>query len=88
MPDHCHFLMHVPKEGGISNIMRAYKMGLAFQIGIGPLWQRGFHMRLPDGSSEVLRYIHLNPVRAGLSLTAEEYPWSSASGQWDVMELD
>lgn len=38
---------------------------------------------------EVLRYIHLNPVRAGLAATPEEYPWSShraylglADGAW------
>lgn len=35
---------------------------------------------LVDGDSyllELVRYIHLNPVRSGMVRTPEEYPWSS-----------
>ncbi len=88
MPDHCHFLMTVPEPGSISKIMQSYKYGLSFNIGKGPIWQPRFHMRIPWSASNALRYIHNNPVKAGLCGSPENYPWSSASGQWDVMDLE
>jgi len=88
MPDHCHFLMRVPAPGTISSVMRRYKMGLSFQTGISPLWQPRFHLRIPQDRIKALEYIHCNPIKAGLSITSDEYPWSSASGKWDVSHLD
>ena len=88
MPDHCHFLMLVLEPGKISNIISAFKSGLAHDIGIGPIWQRRFFNRIVDDAIEALHYIHMNPVSAGLCETPEDYPWSSASGKWDVAELD
>lgn len=35
------------------------------------------HVRKQSHGLEVFRYVALNPVRAGLSPTAEEWPWSS-----------
>ena len=32
----------------------------------------------------VLQYIHENPVKAGLCDRPEAYPWSSASGMWEI----
>ncbi|MEI8230192.1 MAG: transposase [Candidatus Peregrinibacteria bacterium] len=87
MPDHCHFLVYVPAPATVSECMRTYKMGLTFQIGIGAFWQPRFHIRLVEDSSAALRYIHFNPVKAGLCENPEDYPWSSASGRWDVTEL-
>lgn len=46
---------------------------------MGHLFQGRFKAILVDAESyllELIRYIHLNPVRAGLSKMAEEYPWS------------
>jgi putative transposase len=87
MPDHCHFLLHVPDGGSISRIMRVYKSGLAFNLGIGSFWQSRFHIGIPDSATSVAHYIHQNPVKAGLAEAAENYPWSSASGRWPVAEL-
>ncbi|MBI3618869.1 transposase [Candidatus Peregrinibacteria bacterium] len=87
MPDHCHFLLRVPPPESISLIMNVYKAGLTFQLGIGPIWQSRFHLIIPKNSATVLRYIHQNPVVEGLAPSAEDYPWSSASGKWDVTEL-
>ena len=87
MPDHCHFLLNVPEPGSVSTIMKHYKMGVSHSIGLGPIWQPRFHMRIVRNIGKALRYVHLNPVRAGLAEHAEGYPWSSASGQWDVKEL-
>jgi putative transposase len=89
MPDHCHFLLKILKPYTISRLMSAYKSGLTFDLGIPKLWQRRFHVRIIDGNpTHALRYIHLNPVRAGLSESPESYPWSSASGRWDVSPIE
>ena len=88
MPDHCHFLLTVPEGGSISNIMRVYKMGLAFQLGISRLWQPRFHIRSIRKPSEAINYVHLNPVRKNLSSIPEEYQWSSASGKWDLTPVE
>ena len=46
----------------------------------GHLFQGRYKAVLIDGDSyllELVRYIHLNPVRAGVVVTSDEYPWSS-----------
>jgi len=87
MPNHIHLLLRVPDGGSVSKTIGVYKRAVTFNIGRGPLWQRRFHMRIPHDPLGALRYIHMNPVKAGLCSSPEEYPWSSASGRWDVMEL-
>jgi putative transposase len=84
MPDHCHMLLHIPDGGSVSRIMRSFKRGVSHNIGIGSFWQPRFYVKIPDSISSVLRYIHLNPVKAGLANDPEAYPWSSATGRWDV----
>jgi putative transposase len=88
MPDHCHFLMTVPPPAKISMIMNSYKKGVAFQFQLGRIWQRGYHIVFPSRPWKVLEYIHLNPVRAGIAQCSSAYPWSSASGQWDVTSMN
>jgi putative transposase len=46
----------------------------------GHLFERRYHAVMVDADEyllELLRYIHLNPVRAGMVTDAAEYPWSS-----------
>ena len=88
MPDHCHLLLFVDEHQSISTIIGCYKMAVSFGIGIGSIWQPRFHMRLPENAGAALHYIHQNPVRAGIVDTADVYPWSSASGRWDVVDLN
>lgn len=87
MPDHCHLLLHVPAPESISGIMRVFKYGCTVNMGIGAFWQSRFHLRISHDAKAVLRYIHQNPVRAGLVREPEQFPWSSASGRWDVTEI-
>ncbi|MBI1812793.1 transposase [Candidatus Peregrinibacteria bacterium] len=87
MHDHTHFLMRIPEGGSISKTIGSYKRAVTFAIGRGPLWQSRFHLIIPKNPMAVLRYVHLNPVRAGFCNEPHEYPWSSASGKWDVMSL-
>jgi len=55
----------------------------------GTLWEGRFHSCLVPTENYVLachRYIELNPVRAGMVRSPEQYPWSSfaanAAGRW------
>lgn len=88
MPDHCHFLLRVLPPETVSRVMGAYKSGLTFDVGIQKLWQRRFHMRCIENAPAARDYIHQNPVRLGLVDVATDYPWSSASGRWDISPLE
>ena len=87
MPDHCHFFLRMPPPLTISGLMNRYKSGLTFDLGIKQLWQSRFHIRIVKNSSAVIRYIHTNPVKAGLADSPENFLWSSAAGRWDVTAL-
>jgi putative transposase len=84
MPDHCHLLLYAPEGSEISRIMRDYKRRVAFSIGKGSIWQSRFHILYPEDRSAALSYIHANPVQARLVDQPQKYPWSSASGTWDI----
>lgn len=87
MPNHIHLLLRIPEGGSISKTIGAYKRAVTFNIGRGPIWQKRFYLKKPESALPVLRYIHRNPVKAGLCALPGEYPWSSASGRWDIAEL-
>lgn len=87
MPDHCHLLLKVPPHGSISKIMYRYKRAVVFNLTKSPVWQRGFHIHIPKNAKVALAYVHRNPVKAGLCVANKDYPWSSASGKWDVTDI-
>jgi putative transposase len=84
MGNHVHLLMKEGKEA-ISNTMKriggSYVYWYNWQYGrIGPLFQDRFKSEAVEDDSyflTVLRYIHQNPVKAGLVEKAENYEWSS-----------
>ena len=89
MPDHAHMLLFVPRPEKISTIVKQWKMGISFSLGLGPIWQPRYDLRiLEDGYGQVMEYIHMNPVKKGFCTYPEDYPWSSACGKWDVSTLD
>ncbi len=88
MPDHCHFLLKVIEPETISMVMKSYKSSVSFSIGIGKIWQPRFYIKGVSNAWQVLRYIHMNPVKAGLCEKPEDYPWSSSCGRWDITPLD
>ena len=61
------------------------------QFGIrGPIWQKSFVDRRVRDATECKRfreYIHLNPVRAALVPTADEFAYSSANWQFRLDEV-
>lgn len=96
MPNHVH-LIAVPKtedslRKAIGEAHRRYTRYINFQKGWrGHLWQGRFASYPLDEQHllAAVRYIELNPVRAGLAETPEDYRWSSAGthllGKEDIL---
>jgi putative transposase len=81
MPDHVHLIVTpqiITIERAIGSIKGGFSHRLASKL---PVWQRGFtDHRIPNAEDMETRrrYLHLNPVRGGLAVAAEMYPYSSA----------
>ncbi|MDA1337406.1 MAG: transposase [bacterium] len=87
MPTHIHLILKQLKDNGISismgNTLNAYARYFNTKHKRqGPLWAGRFK-NVPVGSDEQLlhlsRYIHLNPVTAGLANNAAQWEYSSYS---------
>jgi REP element-mobilizing transposase RayT len=84
MGNHYHLLLETPR-GNLSKILQyingAYTTYFNLKRGrSGHLFQGRFKGILVDKDEyckELSRYLHLNPVRAGMVKTPLEYPWSS-----------
>ena len=84
MNNHYHLLIETP-SGNISQIMHHIKTAYTAYFNTkhersGHLFQGRYKAIVIDADEyarEVSRYIHLNPVRAGLIEKPEEYRWSS-----------
>ena len=84
MTNHIHLVLQVGDihlSRGMQNLSFRYTRWINWrEQRTGHLFQGRYKAVLVDGDSyllELLRYIHLNPVRAGIVETSEEYPWSS-----------
>ncbi len=84
MTNHIHLLAQVSDTPLGKVVLRiASRYAREFQERLettGHLFERRYHAILVDVDSYLLalvRYIHLNPVRAGLVLDPRAYPWSS-----------
>jgi len=84
MDNHYHLLLETP-EGNLSQIMRHINGAYTTYFNIrhnrcGHLFQGRFKAILVEAdayAAELSRYIHLNPVRAGIVQHPEDYQWSS-----------
>ncbi|MBM4195469.1 MAG: transposase [Gammaproteobacteria bacterium] len=84
MTNHLHLLIQVaemPLSRLILRIASRYARTVqAVMKTTGHLFERRYHAVLVDADNyllELIRYIHLNPVRGGLVADPGEYPWSS-----------
>lgn len=84
MPNHVHFLVEC-ENGALSHGMQRLQGTYAqwfngkYRVD-GHLFQDRFHSWMPADEAhffEDLRYIVLNPVRAGICADPDEWPWSS-----------
>lgn len=85
MTNHVHLLMTPADEQGISNLMSVLGKYYVMYINhtyrrSGTLWEGRHKSSLVNAEEYLLRcyrYIELNPVRAGVVASPENYPWSS-----------
>lgn len=80
MPEHVHLLMSEPQQGFLADAMHYLKLSFAKRLGTAVFWQKRYYDRNVRDEREFrekLRYIHRNPVKAGLCELPEEWPWSS-----------
>ncbi|MDH5561474.1 MAG: transposase [Deltaproteobacteria bacterium] len=96
MSNHYHLLVHTP-DGNLSRCMRHINGVYTQRFNRthkkdGQLFRGRFKAVLVDSDSyllEVLRYIHNNPVQAGIVKNADDFIWSSHKGycskakKWD-----
>ncbi len=85
MPNHVHLILAPSDEDGLrralSRVHRAYAGHIhARERRTGHFWQGRFGcVAMDEGHlAAALRYVALNPVRAGLAGRAEDWRWSSA----------
>jgi len=84
MGNHYHLLLHTPNSGlskGMRYLNAQYTMYYNKKYGKdGALFRGRYKSILVEKDRyllELVRYIHMNPVRAGLSATPHEHPWTS-----------
>jgi putative transposase len=85
MTNHIHFLATPESESGLSNTLKVVGSRYAQYINknyrrTGTLWEGRHRSSLVQSEQYLLtcmRYIELNPVRAGMVERPEEYKWSS-----------
>jgi len=76
MPDHLHALMTFGESQSIGRTMKAWKRYTARAFGV--TWQEDFfehRLRHNESWRSKSAYIEMNPVRAGLVATADEWPY-------------
>jgi putative transposase len=82
MPDHIHLLI-TPTTITLERSMQLIKGGFSHRLKSNfPVWQRGFtDHRIRNSEDYTVRrnYLHQNPIRARLSESPDEYPFSSAN---------
>lgn len=92
MPDHFHMLLTPSDTTTLERAVQYIKGGSSHAIGETlrfqfPIWQPGFNdHRIRDARDYQthVRYIGQNPIKRGLVARAEDYPWSSACGKFQL----
>ncbi len=85
MTNHVHLMLRTGDVHSLSKFMQSLNTGYTFHIHkkyrrVGHIFQGRFRSVLVEKDSyalELTRYIHLNPVRAGMVPVPEAYRWSS-----------
>jgi hypothetical protein len=95
MPDHLHLFFALTERLSLGQIIGRLKAKTrSTLVGANLSWQGNYYehrLRPNDAVEEVLRYLFLNPYRAGLVKPSEQYPhfWLSASdSEWFTPTLN
>jgi len=94
MPTHYHLLIYLKTDGLSKRIMQPFSLSYTKAINkqqdrVGPLFQGRFQAVWVDRDEYLLhlsRYIHMNPVTAGLVARPEEWVFSSYRDYLDLRE--
>jgi len=92
MPNHLHVLLTPSSTTSVEKAMQLIKGASSHEIHkqLGArreIWQSGFHEATIRDAADYLskiRYIHQNPVAAGLAPTPEDWAWGSASARYSL----
>jgi REP element-mobilizing transposase RayT len=82
MPDHLHLFVRGDREFRLSEWMKGLKRAITNAFPFGPArpkWQPGFFdhlLRNDESYGEKWNYVRENPVRAGLVVGADEWPYA------------
>jgi putative transposase len=87
LPNHYHLLVQTP-EANLARCMRHLNGVYTQRFNKkhredGPLFRGRYKAIIVDADSyllELVRYIHRNPIRAGMTTTLDDYAWSSHRG--------
>lgn len=85
MPNHVHLILEVKKGPDLAKIMQGLNQTYAIWFNekykkVGHLWQGRYKSMLIQKNEymlECIEYVELNPIRANISKSPFEYPWSS-----------
>jgi putative transposase len=97
MPEHVHVLLSEPERQTLADALKSLKQGVSRRLieNAEHFWQKryyDFNIRDYPQFMEKLRYIHRNPVRAGLCERSEDWAWSSfrhyATGCEGTVEIE
>ncbi|MGA2339888.1 MAG: transposase [Terracidiphilus sp.] len=97
MPEHVHLLINEPPLILLAQFLKALKQITSRKLrgDRSQFWQDRYfdsNIRGESARSEVIRYIHRNPVKSGLVVSPEQYRWSSfnhyATGIRGVVEIE
>lgn len=85
MPNHVHLVVVPEEQRSLAELFRFVHRHYSRYVNFrenwrGHLWQERFHSFVMDERYllATVRYTELNPVRAGLCVKPEDWPWSSA----------
>ena len=90
MPNHVHVVVEVPAGGKLGALVHSWKSYTATAINrvlgrSGAVWFRDYFdrfVRNEEHLAAVVEYVHQNPVKAKLVKGPEQWPFSSAHGDW------
>jgi putative transposase len=86
MPDHVHALITPSYEISLEKAVQFIKGGFSFRLKSNmPVWEASFtnhRVRNEEDFERHREYIRMNPVRAGLVRSPEDYPHSSATARF------
>ena len=97
MPEHVHLLINEPPNILLAQFLKSFKQTTSRKLkgSREQFWQDRYFDRNISGEearSEVLQYIHRNPVKRGLVASPGQYEWSSynhyATGVRGTVEIE